>query len=143
MVKLVEITPTKEFTFLPQSSNLAIADLKILNISSQTIAFKIKTTAPKNYIVKPNIGILPPSKSILISIVLSPIPPSVKDHKFMIQVINTHMEDHAHNNNLVEEFSNIKSLDGEQKDEYKLRVNLGSDKEIYDDKKGNDIICGK
>lgn len=40
-------------------------ELKLYNSSDEhTIAFKVKTTAPIRYCVRPNTGIIPPGKSI-------------------------------------------------------------------------------
>lgn len=33
-----------------------------------------------------------PAKSVVISITLTPIPPSVKDHKFMLQAVKSEMK---------------------------------------------------
>jgi len=50
------ITPQKEILFKSNTvSDDNVSKLTLQNVSaSRCIAFKIKTTAPKNYVVKPN-----------------------------------------------------------------------------------------
>lgn len=48
------------------------AQLSIENVANGNIAFKIKTTAPKFYVVKPNQSILDKGSKINIDILLQP-----------------------------------------------------------------------
>ncbi|CAN1285285.1 Vesicle-associated protein 2-2 [Linum perenne] len=59
---LVEIQPKElKFTFeLKKQSSCAV---RLLNNSYHTVAFKVKTTSPKKYCVRPNVGVMLP-KSI-------------------------------------------------------------------------------
>jgi hypothetical protein len=60
----------------------------LTNPTDKTIMFKIKTTVPKRYCVRPNCGILEPKEAaeILISLQPSGFDPNEKNkHKFMIQ----------------------------------------------------------
>lgn len=64
--------------------------MKLTNPSEKKVLFKIKTTAPKKYCVRPNSGILEPKNSIEIAICLQPFifDPSEKNkHKFMVQTV--------------------------------------------------------
>jgi len=57
--KLVLIDPENELRFFPQAESQQYkAYLRINNVSNGNIAYKVKTTAPKYYVVKPNQGIL-------------------------------------------------------------------------------------
>lgn len=62
------------------------APLILTNISDTgaSVVFKVKTTAPKSYTVKPSQGILEQGQSCRISITLSGLPESslLADHKF-------------------------------------------------------------
>ena len=40
--------------------------LKLSNPTAQTVAFKVKTTAPRHYCVKPNCGVVQPNQSVLV-----------------------------------------------------------------------------
>lgn len=66
------------------------------NPTDKPIAFKVKTTAPKRYCVRPNNGILIPGKSVSVAVMLQPLGdgPNASaaileknKHKFMIQSV--------------------------------------------------------
>lgn len=62
--------------------------MRLTNPTDQVILFKIKTTAPKKYCVRPNCGILEPKDTIEITIVLQPFifeAAEKNKHKFMVQ----------------------------------------------------------
>ncbi|PVD21240.1 hypothetical protein C0Q70_19411 [Pomacea canaliculata] len=68
--------------------DVVTADLKLTNPTEKRICFKVKTTAPKRYCVRPNSGILEPNKSVTVAVMLQPFEydPSEKNkHKFMVQ----------------------------------------------------------
>ena len=48
-------------------NEVVTADLKLTNPSDKTVCFKVKTTAPKRYCVRPNSGVLDPKKSVTVS----------------------------------------------------------------------------
>ncbi|KAG0440108.1 Vesicle-associated membrane protein-associated protein C16G5.05c [Dictyocoela muelleri] len=60
--------------------------LLIKNSSSEPVIFKIKTTHPQNYSVKPNIGIVEPKDKVNIQMILSEECSSLKSHRFMVQI---------------------------------------------------------
>ena len=75
------------------------AYLVIDNISNGNVAFKIKTTAPKFYVVKPNQSILDKGQKITIDITLQPSRPGqpldqfiqeakIDDNKFLLELAN-------------------------------------------------------
>lgn len=50
-----------------------VTHLKIVNESdSKNIAYKVKTTAPKNYVVKPNQGIVEQGNEVSVQITMIP-----------------------------------------------------------------------
>jgi len=60
----------------------------LTNPSDRKVCFKIKTTAPKRYCVKPNSGVIDPNDSVKISVSLQPfefVPQEKNKHKFMVQ----------------------------------------------------------
>ncbi|RZC42246.1 Motile Sperm domain containing protein [Asbolus verrucosus] len=64
--------------------------MKLTNPSDKKVLFKIKTTAPKKYCVRPNSGVLEPNTSIEIAISLQPFlfdPAEKNKHKFMVQTL--------------------------------------------------------
>uniref|UniRef100_T1H0C0 MSP domain-containing protein n=1 Tax=Megaselia scalaris TaxID=36166 RepID=T1H0C0_MEGSC len=66
----------------------SITTIKLTNPTDSTQLFKIKTTAPKKYCVRPNVGAVKPNSNTLIDICLQPksLEPNEKNrHKFMVQ----------------------------------------------------------
>ncbi|KAN0053226.1 hypothetical protein ACTA71_009675 [Dictyostelium dimigraforme] len=62
----------KELVYHPPFMGVITNELKLYNSSDEhTIAFKVKTTAPIRYCVRPNTGIIPPGKSIDVQILLN------------------------------------------------------------------------
>uniref|UniRef100_A0A182KGA5 MSP domain-containing protein n=1 Tax=Anopheles christyi TaxID=43041 RepID=A0A182KGA5_9DIPT len=62
--------------------------MRLTNPTDHDIYFKIKTTAPKKYCVRPNCGLLEPRESQEIAIVLQPFifdSNEKNKHKFMVQ----------------------------------------------------------
>ncbi|KAL8605002.1 hypothetical protein ACOMHN_018804 [Nucella lapillus] len=69
-------------------TDVVTAELKLFNPTEKRICFKVKTTAPKRYCVRPNSGILETEASITVAVMLQPFEydPSEKNkHKFMVQ----------------------------------------------------------
>ncbi|KAK5582889.1 hypothetical protein RB653_004478 [Dictyostelium firmibasis] len=62
----------KELVYHPPFVGVITNELKLYNSSDEhTMAFKVKTTAPIRYCVRPNTGIIPPGKSIDVQILLN------------------------------------------------------------------------
>ncbi|KAA8527497.1 hypothetical protein F0562_034788 [Nyssa sinensis] len=86
--QLLEIEPRElKFTFeLKKQSSCAI---HLVNISDQYVAFKVKTTSPKKYCVRPNLGIVKPKSTCDFTVTMqsqqsAPSDMQCKD-KFLIQ----------------------------------------------------------
>jgi hypothetical protein len=62
------------------------AALTIQNNSMESIAFKIKTTKPRDYIVRPNMGMVIPMQQAEVEITLSDLTVPDPTHKFLIEV---------------------------------------------------------
>ncbi|GJQ12021.1 hypothetical protein GpartN1_g3812.t1 [Galdieria partita] len=91
MEKILQVAPT-ELSFHLELNKPLVQTLKLKNISEETLAFKVKTTQPKRYFVKPNAAIIGAGKEIQVSIVLQPLqelPPDTNTcrDKFLLQVI--------------------------------------------------------
>ncbi|KAI3383478.1 hypothetical protein SNEBB_007480 [Seison nebaliae] len=91
MDKFVSISPKNEITFVGPFSQLSTSNVTITNEIDQIVAFKVKTTAPRKYCVRPNCGIIEPNKSVDVELMLQPEQYNPKNteenirHKFMIQ----------------------------------------------------------
>ncbi|KAE9411960.1 hypothetical protein Angca_005520, partial [Angiostrongylus cantonensis] len=76
------------YVVLGPFTDIVNAHLQLKNPTERTVCFKVKTTAPKQYCVRPNSGIIPPSGSKTITVMLQPmdgVPADVARHKFMVQ----------------------------------------------------------
>ena len=71
-VKLIDLVPAKELAFEYASATTCERKLVITNTHDTDIAFKVKTTAPKAYLVKPSNDLLEKGKSVEIQILLEP-----------------------------------------------------------------------
>jgi hypothetical protein len=82
------LDPSNELRFKGPFDDYVTVSLTIRNPTEKRIAFKIKTTAPKRYCVKPNSGVLDPAQSMKVNVLLQPFvyDPSEKNkHKFMVE----------------------------------------------------------
>lgn len=65
--------------------------LKLTNPSDSRVCFKVKTTAPKRYCVRPNNGIVEPKQTATIAVMLQPFDVDSQaeknKHKFMVQTM--------------------------------------------------------
>uniref|UniRef100_A0A183FN40 Major sperm protein n=1 Tax=Heligmosomoides polygyrus TaxID=6339 RepID=A0A183FN40_HELPZ len=80
--------PANRYSFVGPFTDIVNAHLELKNPSDKHVCFKVKTTAPKQYCVRPNSGIIPPNNSKTITVMLQPmdgVPSDVARHKFMVQ----------------------------------------------------------
>ncbi|XP_043193259.1 vesicle-associated membrane protein-associated protein B-like [Amphibalanus amphitrite] len=74
----------------PFKDEVSSSSLKITNTSDKKVTFKVKTTAPKRYCVRPNQGVLNAGASTNIAVMLQPFnydPAEKNKHKFMVQTM--------------------------------------------------------
>uniref|UniRef100_A0A1L8DWA6 Putative vesicle-associated membrane protein-associated protein n=1 Tax=Nyssomyia neivai TaxID=330878 RepID=A0A1L8DWA6_9DIPT len=86
--QMLLIEPQNELKFRGPFNTHVTSRMRLTNPTDKVILYKIKTTAPKKYCVRPNGGILSPQKSTEVSIVLQPFifdPNEKNRHKFMVQ----------------------------------------------------------
>ncbi|XP_077244840.1 vesicle-associated protein 2-1-like [Tasmannia lanceolata] len=79
----------EELTFQVELGKQCYCDLKVVNNTEHHVAFKVKTTSPKKYFVRPNTGILQPSDSCVVTVTLQAqldYPPDMQcKDKFLLQ----------------------------------------------------------
>jgi len=80
-MELITVQPASALEF--QSNGKGSATLKLKNVSSGTIAFKVKTTAPHSYLVRPSGGSLLKGQSEDVQITLQDVP--LPNHRFLVQ----------------------------------------------------------
>ncbi|XP_021765798.1 vesicle-associated protein 2-1-like isoform X1 [Chenopodium quinoa] len=78
-----------ELKFQFELERQSFCDLKVTNNTDQNVAFKVKTTSPKRYYVRPNTGVLHPWDSCVIRVTLQAqqeYPPDMQcKDKFLLQ----------------------------------------------------------
>jgi len=85
----LELIPNGDLIFKGPFTVVSTTTLKLSNSGNERLAYKIKTTAPKRYCVKPNSGFLEPHATANIQVMLQPHTAGQQDdrtkHKFMVQ----------------------------------------------------------
>nr|XP_034338401.1 vesicle-associated membrane protein/synaptobrevin-binding protein isoform X3 [Crassostrea gigas] len=88
--QILKLTPDGELRFRGPFTDVVTAELKLSNPSEKRVCFKVKTTAPKRYCVRPNSGIIEPNQSVSVAVMLQPFdydPQEKNKHKFMVQTM--------------------------------------------------------
>ncbi|XP_076944985.1 vesicle-associated protein 2-1-like isoform X1 [Bidens hawaiensis] len=119
--KLVTID-SEELRFQIELEKPSHCDLKVSNATDKNIAFKVKTTSPKKYFVRPNTGIIPPWDTCIIRVTLQaqlqyPRDMQCRD-KFLLQC--TPVPPNSDSEELPANTFNKEP--GKQLEEYKLKV---------------------
>lgn len=84
------IEPQHELAFIGPFTTAVSAVMTLRNPSDRKVCFKIKTTAPKRYCVKPNSGVIDPKQAVQVAVSLQPFeydPNEKNRHKFMVQAM--------------------------------------------------------
>jgi len=88
--QLLIIKPEHELKFRGPFNQSITSHMLLKNPTDKSILFKIKTTAPKRYCVRPNSGLLEPNNFLEVGICLQPFdfdPNEKNRHKFMVQSV--------------------------------------------------------
>uniref|UniRef100_A0A915E421 Major sperm protein n=1 Tax=Ditylenchus dipsaci TaxID=166011 RepID=A0A915E421_9BILA len=89
--QILVLDPNTELSFKGPFTECVTSNLRLTNPSSRSVFFKVKTTAPRYYCVRPNSGIVKPEETAVINVMLQPVeqPATLENerarHKFMIQ----------------------------------------------------------
>ncbi|XP_064599089.1 vesicle-associated membrane protein/synaptobrevin-binding protein-like [Liolophura sinensis] len=84
------LEPPNELRFRGPFTDVVTANLTLTNPTMSRVCFKVKTTAPKRYCVRPNSGLLEPGKAVSVAVMLQPFdydPNEKNKHKFMVQTM--------------------------------------------------------
>ncbi|KAI4370289.1 hypothetical protein MLD38_018656 [Melastoma candidum] len=122
---LLEIEP-RELRFTFEFRKQSTCSIRLINNSTDHVAFKVKTTAPKKYCVRPNVGIVPPKSTSKFMVTMQAqrtAPPDLicKD-KFLLQ--STVVPDDVTEEDITS--SMFSREDGRHVEEIKLKVALMS-----------------
>lgn len=89
--QVLHIEPQNELRFRgPFTGTSVTSYIKLTNPTNHKVYFKIKTTAPKRYCVRPNSGCIRPKAVTQIAVTLQPSdfdPAEKNKHKFMVQTL--------------------------------------------------------
>ncbi|XP_042354138.1 vesicle-associated membrane protein-associated protein A-like [Plectropomus leopardus] len=84
------LDPPSDLRFKGPFTDVVTTNLKLKNPSDKRVCFKVKTTAPRRYCVRPNSGLIDAGATVVISVMLQPFdydPNEKSKHKFMVQTI--------------------------------------------------------
>lgn len=84
------LNPCDKISFRPPFDTVSTSKITLKNPTEGLISYKIKTTAPKRYCVRPNFGIVKPGEEEEVVVMLQPGPTNER-HKFQIQSIRVPM----------------------------------------------------
>lgn len=87
MAQLVRLEPEKELKFFKRDGATSpSASLTLTNTSGAGVAYKVKTTVPKSYLVRPSGGHLPAGETAEVQIILQPSGEApASTHRFLVQ----------------------------------------------------------
>ncbi|XP_075993184.1 vesicle-associated membrane protein-associated protein B-like isoform X1 [Genypterus blacodes] len=86
--QVLVLEPPHELKFRGPFTDVVTATLKLTNPTQRNVCFKVKTTAPRRYCVRPNSGVIDAGNSVSVSVMLQPFdydPNEKSKHKFMVQ----------------------------------------------------------
>jgi len=88
--QVLHLDPPSDLRFKGPFTDVVTTNLQLKNPSDRRVCFKVKTTAPRRYCVRPNSGIIDAGATVTISVMLQPFdydPNEKSKHKFMVQTI--------------------------------------------------------
>lgn len=88
--QILILEPQSELHFKGPFTDVTTSHLKLFNPSERRVCFKVKTTAPKRYCVRPNSGLIEPKQTVHVAVMLQPFdydPNEKHKHKFMVQTM--------------------------------------------------------
>ncbi|GAA6037630.1 hypothetical protein JCM8097_006151 [Rhodosporidiobolus ruineniae] len=88
----VSLQPSSQLGFQRPLTQLVKRTLQVTNHNQQPVAYKVKTTSPKQYCVRPNSGRIEPNETVEVQVLLQPMredpPPGTKCRdKFLVQSV--------------------------------------------------------
>lgn len=83
--QMLDIKVLPQTTILVKKGRRASA-FTVQNNSMESVGYKIKTTRPKDYVVRPNMGMIIPMQQVEIEVTLSEHAVPDSSHKFLVEV---------------------------------------------------------
>jgi len=120
---MLKIEPA-ELSFPPPYNILNQQTLYLTNTTASDVAFKVKTTSPKRYCVRPNGGIIEPNKTIEVNVLLQPTDdPEINKDKFLLETVALEPSHHYTAKNIGDFWQSVRP---DQIQKQKFRCNFGS-----------------
>ncbi|KAJ8010608.1 hypothetical protein DPEC_G00076840 [Dallia pectoralis] len=88
--QILVLEPPYDLKFKGPFTEVVTTNLKLKNPSDKRVCFKVKTTAPRRYCVRPNSGMIESGGAVTVSVMLQPFeydPNEKSKHKFMVQTV--------------------------------------------------------
>uniref|UniRef100_A0A6Q2XN57 Vesicle-associated membrane protein-associated protein A n=1 Tax=Esox lucius TaxID=8010 RepID=A0A6Q2XN57_ESOLU len=88
--QILVLEPPYDLKFKGPFTEVVTTNLKLKNPSDKRVCFKVKTTAPRRYCVRPNSGMIESGGTVTVSVMLQPFeydPNEKSKHKFMVQTV--------------------------------------------------------
>lgn len=88
--QVLKLEPSSELRFRGPFTEVITSTLRLSNPTDRRVCFKVKTTAPKRYCVRPNSGIVDGKGVVEVAVMLQPFeydPKEKSKHKFMVQTM--------------------------------------------------------
>jgi len=88
--QILQLEPANELVFKGPFKDVVATTLTLKNPTDKAVTFKVKTTAPRHYCVKPNCGTVKARDKVIVDVMLQPFDHSSTDnkrHKFMVQTM--------------------------------------------------------
>ncbi|KAI9028315.1 PapD-like protein, partial [Phycomyces nitens] len=88
----LKVVPGDQLEFVRPLTRVVTSTLRLQNSGTSNVAFKVKTTAPRQYCVRPNSGLIKPQSTMEVQVMFQPLseePPAgfkCKD-KFLVQSV--------------------------------------------------------
>ncbi|CAD5205608.1 unnamed protein product [Bursaphelenchus okinawaensis] len=89
--QFISLEPANELRFNGPFTEVVTSHLKLQNVTDKAVNFKVKTTAPRFYCVRPNCGQIPASGTVTVNVMLQPVDQMQtlekerSRHKFLVQ----------------------------------------------------------
>uniref|UniRef100_A0A182LVN4 MSP domain-containing protein n=1 Tax=Anopheles culicifacies TaxID=139723 RepID=A0A182LVN4_9DIPT len=110
--EMLRIKPQTTITFSKSGTEL-VGTVEITNVAQKDVSYKVKTTAPEKFRVRPSTGFLPPSSSVTINVMLQHGQQihTINREKFLVMCIGLTNENSTNPQDLVELWKNISAKD--------------------------------
>ena len=136
--QVLRVSPEQEIIFSPSSGGDLSARVQLTNISDKTAAYKMKTTSPEKFRVRPSTGSLGQGQTTTIEIHLSrsqvPNAASLARDKFLISAIT--LDSHEMSPQMIKQM--LKK--GKPEGQYRLQCQLSSDDSLHGSHTANGIV---